>query len=212
MEDFNILSDYTTILALISLSAFFVVIILIKVIYRHSPHVHEQYGNEIVLFHSEDRYKKRIFRFHLIEDLEYLKNRGKITDVLELKLIMGEFSQDTQEVVKHAANHKFGLITIIAGPKVFCEDRAEIYSLLDNYKNIRYFILPKRPNKHFIIFHKSHLYIEKPHAHNKIRGSVGIAKSNPDLIENYNRAFNKFLKYARPLNKDEILNQECYKD
>jgi hypothetical protein len=212
MGDFKIQFDYITTLTLISLSAFLVVIILIKIIYRHNPHAHEQYGDEIVLFHSEERYKKRVWRFHLIEDLEDLKNKRKISDKLEFKVIMGEFSQDAQEIVKHAVNHKFGLITIIAGPKVFCEDRTEIYTLLDKYKNVKYFVLPKRPNKHFMIFHKNHLYIEKPHRHNKSRGSVGIKKSNPELIEIYDKAFNKFLKYARPLTKEEVLNQQCYKD
>jgi hypothetical protein len=189
-----------------------VVIILIKVIYRHNPHAHEQYGEEIVLFHSDERYRKRVFRFHLIEDIENLKSRGKTTGGLELKVIMGEFSQESQEIVKHAVNHKFELITIIAGPKVFCEDRTEIYTLLDNYKNVKYFILPERPNKHFIIFHKNHLYIEKPHRHNKSRGSVGIKKTNPELVEIYNQAFDKLLKYARPINKEEVLTQQCYKD
>jgi len=37
-----------------------VVLILIKIIYRHNPHVNEQYGKEIVLFHSDERYKKRV--------------------------------------------------------------------------------------------------------------------------------------------------------
>jgi hypothetical protein len=189
-----------------------VVIILIKVIYRHNPHAHEQYGEEIVLFHSDERYRKRVFRFHLIEDIENLKSRGKTTGGLELKVIMGEFSQESQEIVKHAVNHKFELITIIAGPKVFCEDRTEIYTLLDKYKNVKYFILPERPNKHFIIFHKNHLYIEKPHRHNKSRGSVGIKKTNPELVEIYNQAFDKLLKYARPINKEEVLTQQCYKD
>jgi hypothetical protein len=96
MEDFKIQFDYTTNLVLISLSAFLVVIILIRVIYRHNPHGHEQYGDEILLFHSIDRYKKRVFRFHLIEDLKGLKNKGKISDELEFKAIMGEFSQDAQ--------------------------------------------------------------------------------------------------------------------
>lgn len=212
MEEFKIQFDYTTILALISLSAFFGVIILIKVIYRHNPHAHEQYGDEIVLFHSEERYKKRVFRFHLIEDLENLKNRGKTTGGLELKVIIGEFSQESQEIVKHAVNHEFEHITIIAGPKIFCEDRTEIYTLLDKYKNVRYFILPKRPNKHFIIFHKNHLYIEKPHRHNKSRGSVGIKNTNHELIEIYDHAFDKLLKYARPITKEEVLNQLCYKN
>ena len=229
MEDLKIQIDYTTILVLISLFAFFVVIFLIKVIYRHNPHGHEQYGNEIALFHSSDRYKKRVWRFNLVEDLKHLnienkfsgrrkfkefssENKGKISGELEFKVIMGEFSQEAQEIVKHAANHNFGFITIISGPKVFCEDRTEIYTLLDKYESVRYFILPKRPNKHFMIFDKSHMYIEKPHRHNESRGSVGIKKSNPELIEVYDQAFNKMLKYAKPVTKEEALNQECYRD
>lgn len=149
MEAFKIQFDYATILILITLSAFFVVVILIKVIYRHDPHVHEQYGDEIVLFHSEERYKKRVWRFNLIEDLRDLKEKGKVDGELELKVIVGEFSENTQEIVKHAVNHKFGRVTIIGGPKVFCEDRTEIYTILDKYENIKYFILPERPNKTF---------------------------------------------------------------
>ncbi|MGV8144076.1 MAG: hypothetical protein ACP5OJ_05605, partial [Methanothermobacter sp.] len=60
---------------MLSISSLSMVILLIKVIYRHNPHGHEQYGDEIVLFHSEERYKKRIFRFHLSEDLENLKKK-----------------------------------------------------------------------------------------------------------------------------------------
>jgi len=198
-------------LMLISLFAFIMVIILIKFIYRHNPHNHEQFGNEIVLFHSDERYKKRIYRFHLIEDLKNF-NKNKSNGALQLKLVMGEFSQESQEIVKHAVNNKFESIEIIAGPKVFCEDRTEIYTLLDKYTSIKYFILPIRPTKHFIIFNKNHLYIEKPHRHNKSRGSVGIKKTNPNLIEIYNKAFNEMLKYAKPLTKNEVMTQNCYKN
>ena len=186
------------------------VIILIKLVYRHNPHVHEQYGDEIVLFHSVDRYKKRVFRFHLIEDIKDQKNRAN--GKLELKVIVGEFSEDTQEIIKHAVNHGFGHLAVIAGPKVFCEDKTEIYLLLDKYENVEYFILPERPNKHFIIFNNNHLYIEKSHRHNESRGSVGIKNSSPELIEIYDKAFNNLLEYAKPLTKEEVLNLECYKD
>ena len=217
---------------------------MIKVIYRHNPRGHKQYGNEIILFHSDERYKKRIWRFNIIEDLKNLKpsntkvfgaftiencdaaksqillapkigdfraNKGKIRDKLELKVVVGEFSEDTQEIIKHAANNKFELITIIGGPKVFCEDRTEIYTLLDRYENIEYFILPTRPNKHFMIFNKRHLYIEKPHRHNESRGSVGVKNSNLELTNIYNQAFIKILRYAKPLTKEEVLNHKCYK-
>ena len=188
------------------------VIILIKLIYRHNPHGHAHYGNEILLFHSDERYKKRVWRFNLIEELKSAKNKGKITGELELKLMVGEFSEDTQEIVKHAVNHKFRMITIIAGPKVFCEDKMEIYALLDKYKSVRYFVLPIRPIKHFIIFNNSHLYIEKPHRHNESRGSVGVKNSNLELIKTYGNAFNETLRYAQPLTKDEVLKQQCYED
>jgi hypothetical protein len=201
--------DYATILALISLSSFSVVILLIRIIYRHNPHGHGQYGSEIVLFHSDERYKKRVWRFNLIE---YLKNNGKIKGELELKVMVGEFSEDTQEIIKHAANHGFGQVTVIAGPKVFCEDRTEIYTLLDKYESVKYFVLQTRPIKHFMIFNNGHLYIEKPHRHNESRGSVGVKHSNPELIKIYNQAFTEMLRYARLLTKEEVLNQQCYND
>ena len=285
---------------------------MIKLIYRHNPHGNEQYGNEIILFHSDERYKKRVWRFNTIESLknltlkhkaykyksvcalkskisrasenqrfsmpaklrfavqetygflqrqkfiefltvfgaftifdcdalkskiliapkihEFLENalhfltpenhgfsrisseNGKVNGELELKVIVGEFSEDTQEIIKHAVNHGFGLITIIGGPKVFCEDRTEIYTLLDRYENIKYFVLPTRPNKHFMIFSGRHLYIEKPHRHNESRGSVGVKNSNPELINIYNHAFTRILKHARQLTKEEVLNHNCYKN
>jgi hypothetical protein len=186
------------------------VVMIIKVIYRHNPHGHEQYGDEIFLFHSDERYKKRVFRFHLIEDLEKLKNKGFLTDELELKVVMGEFNQESQEIVKHAVNHKFEHLKIITGPKIFCEDRTEIYTLIDKYESVEYLILPERPSKHFMIFHNQHLYIEKPHHHNKNRGSVGIKKCNPKLMKIYDQAFERLLKYATHVNKEEVLNQDCY--
>ena len=89
--------------------------------------------------------------------------------------------------------------------------------------------MPIRPIKHFTIlsinsqnllepsknsvfrkFNNGHLYIEKPHRHNESRGSVGIKNSNPELIKIYENAFNEMLKYAKPLTKDEVLNQQCY--
>ena len=188
------------------------VILLIKVIYRHNPHGHEQYGDEIVLFHSEERYKKRIFRFYLSEDLENVKKKGILTDTLELKVVMGEFSQESQEIVKHAVNHKFERLQIITGPKIFCEDKTEIYILLDKYENVEYRILPERPSKHFMIFHNHHMYIEKPHQHNRSRGSVGIKKCRPKIIKIYNQAFQRMLKYATPINKEEVLKLECYEN
>ena len=221
--------NYPIILTLISLFAFCMVILLIKLIYRHNPHGNEQYGNEIILFHSNERFKKRVWRFNLIEELKSVKNKGKVNGELELKLVVGEFSEDTQEIVKHAINHNFRFIKIIAGPKVFCEDKTEIYTLLDKYKSVKYFILPIRPIKHFTIlsinsqnllepsknsvfrkFNKGHLYIEKPHRHNESRGSVGVKNSNPELIKIYENAFNEMLKYDKPLTKDEVLNQQCY--
>lgn len=211
-EDFLIQFDNITILVLISASSFLMVVMLIKLIYRHNPHGHEQYGDEILLFHSAERYKKRVFRFHLIEDLEKLKKKRILTDSLELKVIMGEFSQESQEIVKHAINHKFERLKIITGPKIFCEDRTEIYTLIDKYESVEYLILPERPSKHFMIFHNNHLYIEKPHQHNRSRGSVGIKKCNPELMKIYNQAFERLLEYATPVNKEDVLNQDCYED
>jgi hypothetical protein len=187
-----------------------IVIILIKIIYRHNPHYNEHYGEEIILFHSTERYKRRVWRFNLIEGLKNLKIKGNIKEGLELKVIVGEFSEGTQEIIKHAANHEFKSITIISGPKVFCEDKMEIYTLLDKYKSVKYLVLPKRPPKHFMIFNSSHLYIEKPHRHTESRGSVGIKKAQPELIKIYNQNFNKMLEFARSLTKEDVLTQECY--
>lgn len=202
--------DYRIIFTLMTLLTL-TVIILIKLIYRHNPHYNEQYGAEIVLFHSAERYKKRIWRFNIIEELKNLQIKGKIHTRLELKVVVGEFSEGTQEIIKHAANHQFESITIIGGPKVFCEDKMEIYTLLDKYKSVQYLILPKRPTKHFMIFNNSHLYIEKPHRHNESRGSVGIMKVQPELIKIYDHNFNQMMKHARLITKVEILSQECYK-
>lgn len=187
-----------------------IVIILIKLIYRHNPNYNDQYGKEIILFHSVDRYKRRIWRFNLIEELKILKNKGKLSAGLKLSVIVGEFSEGTQEIIKHAVNHEFKSITIISGPKVFCEDRMEIYTLLDKYKNVNYLILPKRPPKHFMVFNENHLYIEKPHRHNESRGSVGIKNAQPELIKLYDQSFNKMLKFARQLTKEDVLIQDCY--
>jgi hypothetical protein len=201
--------DYSLILILMILSTL-TVIILMKLIYRHNPHYNEQYGDEIILFHSTDRYKRRMWRFNIIEGFKSHKNKINKFDGLKLKVIIGEFSEDTLEIIKHAANHKFEKITIIGGPKVFCEDKMEIYTLLDKYKSVEYLILPKRPNKHFMIFNNNHLYIEKPHRHNESRGSVGIKKAQPKLIKIYDKNFSEMLKYARPLTKEEVLAQDCY--
>lgn len=201
--------DYTVILAVMILSTL-VVIFLIKLIYRHNPHYSERYGKEIILFHRSERYKRRVWRFNLIEELKNQKTKKKITDELELKVICGEFSNGKREIIKHAAYHKFESITIISGPKVFREDIMEIYTLLDQYKNVEYSILPRRPTNHFMIFNKSHLYIEKPHRHDKSRGSVGIKHTRPELIKIYDEAFNKMMEYSHPLNKEEVLQQDCY--
>jgi hypothetical protein len=200
----------TLTLIIISLSIILVVYILIKGIYRHNPHVNEQYGKDIILFHSNQRYEKRVWRFNLIE---YITNKkSKTNQKLELKVVVGELSEDTLEIIKHAASDNFENITIIGGPKVFCEDKTEIYALIDSYASVKYFILPKRPNKHFMIFNKSHLYIEKPHRHNETRGAVGIKKANQELIERYDQSFNELIKHARQLNKEDVLDQHCYND
>ena len=206
------LIEPSLILTLTGLFALLTVIILFKLIYRHNPNCNQRYGSEIILFHSDERYKKRIWRFNVIEELKTHKIKGKIRENLDLKLIVGEFSENTQEIVKHATNYGFTSITIIAGPKVFCEDRTEIYTILDRYTNVNYFILPERPIKHFIIFNNTHLYVEKPHRHTETRGSVGIKKCNRNLMLTYLHAFEKILTYAKPLNKEEALNQQCYKD
>jgi hypothetical protein len=199
------------VLTLVSLTSLLTVFILFKLVYRHNPNFNEHYGAEISLFHSDEGYKKRVWRFNLIEYLENQKNKGKINEDLQLKLIVGELSENTQEIVKHAANHNFGTIIIISGPYVYCEDKTEIYSLLDRYSNVEYFILPQRPTKHYMIFNNTHLYVEKPHQHTKTRGSVGIKKCNRKLLKSYNDAFEKILTYAKLLTKEEVLNQQCYK-
>lgn len=201
--------DYTVILTLMILSTF-VVITLIKLVYRYNPHYSEHYGKEIVLFHRLERYKRRVWRFNLIEELKDQKTKKKVTDELELKVICGEFSDGKREIIKHAAYHKFESITIISGSKVFCENRMEIYTLLDQYKNVEYLILPRRPTNHFMIFNKSHLYIEKPHRHDKSRGSVGVKNTQLELIKIYDEAFNKMMEHARHLYKEEVFQQDCY--
>ena len=200
--------NYETILILLIFSVL-IVIILVKFIYRHNPQYDKEYGKDIVLFHREERYRKRVWIFNIIEEMKKLRSKGSI-DNLELRVIVGEFSEDTQEIIKHAANHKFESIIVIGGPKVFCEDRMEIYNLLDNYDTVKYSILSKRPTKHFMIFDKFHLYIEKPHRHDESRGSVGLKKAQPKLIQTYEHAFYRMLEYSRPLTKEEILNLDCY--
>ena len=197
-------------MAIISISTTLVVILLIRVIYRHNPHVHKLYGREIVLFHSSQRYEKRIWRFNLIE---YIKkeNSHNPKGPLIFKMVVGELSENTMEIVKNAASSKFDEISIIGGPQTFCEDKLEIYSLLDRFKSVKYHVLPIRPNKHFMIFNQTHLYIEKPHHHNETRGSVGVKKAHPDLIQVYEDAYNEINKYAKQLNKEEVLKQPCYK-
>ena len=120
------------------------VYILIKVIYRHNPHVDEQYGKDIILFHSDQRYEKRIWRFKLIEQLKNHKKKLNNRHELELKVVVGELSEDTLEIIKHAACDNFEKISIIGGPKVFCEDKTEIYALLDRYDAVEYYILAKK--------------------------------------------------------------------
>jgi len=201
-----------TILTLISIFALTVVtILLMKYLYRPDPHYSEHYGDEIVLFHGEDRYEREVWRFNLIDSLEDLKNRGELTGNLELKVIVGEFNEDTQEIIKYAVNHQFELIVIIGGPRVYCEDRRDIYTILDKYKHIKYLILPKRPTKHFMIFNKNHLFIERPHRHYEIRDTVGIKNAKHELVEIYDDVFTKMLKYAKPVTKEDILKIKCYK-
>ena len=187
------------------------VLILIKVIYRHNPHVDELYGDEIVLFHSSERYEKRIWRFNLIEHIKNQKNRVKSNTALELKVVVGELSEDTLEIIKNAASSKFEEISVIGGPNIFCEDKTEIYALLDRFETVKYHILPIRPNKHFMIFNKTHLFIEKPHHHNETRGAVGVKYAHPELIEVYNNAFTSILNYSKQLTKEDVLKQDCYR-
>lgn len=198
--------DNTTTFFLISSSAMLMVIIILKLIYRHNPHVNKDYGSEIVLFHSDERYKKRIWRFNLIESCKCKQKPYEF----QLKVVVGELSEDTLEIIEHAANENSGMITIIGGPKIFCEDKIEIYTLLDKYSNIKYSILPIRPNKHYMIFNNSHLYIEKPHRHTKTRGAIGIMQCKAHLFQMYDDAFYKMLKHSRALTKEDVIEQECY--
>lgn len=187
-----------------------VVIILLKIIYRHNPHVHKRYGQEIVLFHSNQIYEKRIWRFNIIEHIKN-QNRQKQDNSLEFKMVVGELSEDTLEIIKNAASAKFDEISIIGGPQIFCEDKLEIYSLLDRFSSVNYHILPIRPNKHFMIFNQTHIYIEKPHHHNETRGAVGVKTAHPELIQIYEDAYNKIHQHAKKLSKEEVLKQQCYK-
>ena len=183
--------------------------LLMRYLYRPNPHYSELYGDEIALFHSEDRYEREIWRFDLIDSLENLKDKGELTK-LELKVIVGEFNEDTQEIIKYAVNHKFELIIIMGGPMVYCEDKRDIYTILDKYKHIKYLVLPKRPTKHFMIFNKNHIFIERPHRHYEIRDTVAIKNAKPELVDIYDDVFGKMLRYARPVTKEEVLEMQCY--
>lgn len=183
--------------------------LLMRYLYRPDPHYSELYGDEIALFHSEDRYEREIWRFDLIDSLENLKDRGELTK-LELKVIVGEFNEDTQEIIKYAVNHKFKPIIIMGGPRIYCEDKRDIYTILDKYKHIKYLVLPKRPTKHFMIFNKNHLFIERPHRHYEIRDTVAIKNAKPELVDIYDDVFGKMLKYAQPVTKEEVLEMQCY--
>ncbi|AEG18178.1 hypothetical protein [Methanobacterium paludis] len=178
--------------------------------YKYNPHSSRNYGDEIVLFHSKDRYKRKTWRYSVIEDLKNLKDRGKITEKLELKAVVGEFDEGAQEIIKHAINHNFESITIISGPKIFCEDKNEIHTILTSHKFLKYLILPVRPTKHYMIFNKKHLFIEKIHRHNEKRGATGIKNAQLELIQFYEQAFLKLLQYAEPTSKKSTLNQQCY--
>ena len=75
--------------------------------------------------------------------------------------------------------------------------------------NIQFYL--KDQQKHFMIFNKFQLYIEKPHRHDESRGSVGIKKAQPKLISNLmNMHFIECWNIHSPLTKEEILNLDCY--
>jgi hypothetical protein len=40
---------------------------------------------------------------------------------------------------------------------------------------------------------------------------VGVKTAHPDLIQVYEDAYNEINKYAKQLNKEEVLKQACYK-
>ena len=60
------LTEPGLILIITGLFALLTVFMLFKLIYRYNPNCNERYGSEIILFHSDERYKKRIWRFNVI--------------------------------------------------------------------------------------------------------------------------------------------------
>ena len=67
--------------------------------------------------------------------------------------------------------------------------------------NIQFYL--KDQQKHFMIFNKFQLYIEKPHRHDESSGSVGLKKSSAKINFKPNEhAFYRMLEYSQPLTKE----------
>lgn len=167
----------------------------------------DELGEKVILFGANDKKQRREWRKDRVDTL--IKKYANETSKLELRVLVGEFNSGARNTANYALKHDEFDVSIIGGPKVWCKDKEEIKSIL-NEKRLTYRTLMLRPRQHFMIFNKEDLFIEKFHKHNESRATLGIENANPILMKKYIEFFEK-QKYGTEIKKTkDIEAMKCY--
>jgi len=136
----------------------------------------------------------------------------------ELLVKAGEFGQGMVETVESALKRGYN-VTVVSGNKTYCKSKEKVKEFLQDPSNtFKYYVLDHRPEDHFAIIGKSHLFIEVPHEWDgRIKDSLGIENARKDILDRFKIKYESTIKTAQKIeNKKEdieFLNgMDCYDD
>ena len=160
----------------------------------HKPFYYDPYGKETKRISKIDDANKFIEDGILDADTIQDKRIRIIGDMDELIQIF-EKTKDKQFDMK-----------AITGPKLYDEkQREKVLALLSN-KNVKIYVIDRRPQHHFAIIGPN-ILVESPHPPWPIENqlSIGIRRPHRDFYESFQRRFNACLREAQLLDRSNLM-------
>lgn len=171
-----------------------------------------KYGESTILFGKDETSERRAWRNRMIDELINDFKSTADNSLLELKIVVGEFNIGAQDTIKYALDKEFKVMEVIGGPKIWYDDNEDIYLLLSQTDDIKYYSRKKRPSIHFMILGNKHLFLERHHRHDQSRETLGIENANEDYLKVYKEAFELLKKESEFKKPEEVLKMGTYSD
>jgi len=125
---------------------------------------------------------------------------------------VGEFGKgEFPRTYEYALDKGFS-VTVVSGNITWPDSKLQLKELLKN-KNFRFYVLDYRPEDHFTVIGKSHLFIEAPHEHSaKIKHSLGVSNAHKSILNKFNVKFEDAIKNAKKVDNNFVESMLCFPD